>query len=216
MSLGLAIAVALLSSPTAATSGWDEFTNNLATDLGPLIAWFGKQVTKQFLSESLSIWDNVIFAMAPLGIITAAVSAIRVSGKSSLRAFIGRAQESPGSAELELLSCTSETTSELWNEGGIARVFGNPKILELVYHHHRPYAFKPEDGGLPNAGIFTFKEAVGRARLWEKEGSSIDDGSLEDNGLRKPNLSLNIRIKRPANGILVGTTVFGEFYVSLP
>ncbi len=70
--------------------------------------------------------------MAPLGLLTAVVSAIRVCGNPSLRAFIGRAQEGPGNAEIELLSCTSETTAELWNEGGIARVFGKPQILEVV------------------------------------------------------------------------------------
>ncbi|PGH05992.1 hypothetical protein GX51_02583 [Blastomyces parvus] len=204
MLLGLAIAVAFLSPLAAATSGWDEFTNNLATDLGPLITLFGEQVTKQFLSESLSIWDNVIFAMAPLGIITAVVSAIRVSDKSSLRAFIGRAQESRGSAEIELLSCTSETTSELWNEGGIARVFGKPIILELVYHRNRP------DGSMPleKTGIFTFKEATGIHKLWEREGPGIDESPLEDDRLRTPNLSLNIGIKRPRNDILIGIAIF--------
>ncbi|KAF3931369.1 Ankyrin-2 [Dactylellina cionopaga] len=111
---------------------WDGFTNNFATDLAPLITLFGEQVTKQFLSESLSIWDNIIFAMAPLGLLTAVVSAIRVCGTPSMRAFIGRAQESPGTAEVELLSCTSETTAELFNEGGIARVFGEPRILEVM------------------------------------------------------------------------------------
>ncbi|TGJ71906.1 hypothetical protein EYR41_003832 [Orbilia oligospora] len=46
----------------------DDFADNFATDLAPLIALFGEQVTRQFLSESLSIWDNIIFAMAPLGL----------------------------------------------------------------------------------------------------------------------------------------------------
>ncbi|KLJ06561.1 hypothetical protein EMPG_10038 [Blastomyces silverae] len=213
MLLSLASAVAFLSPVATAasggTSGWDEFTNNLATDLGPLIWLFGEQVTKQFLSESLSIWDNVIFAMAPLGIITAVVSAIRVSDKSSLRAFIGRAQESRGSAELELLSCTSETTSELWNEGGIARVFGKPKILELVYHRSRLDGSMSPGNWLRNAGIFTFKEATEIYKLWERERSDIDASSLDDNRLRSPNLSLNIGIKRPANEILIGIAGFG-------
>ncbi|KAK2036497.1 hypothetical protein LZ31DRAFT_483610, partial [Colletotrichum somersetense] len=66
-----------------------DFSNNLATDLSPLLALFGEQATKQFLSESLSVWDNFIFAMAPLGIVTAVASAIRVFGGPSLRASIG-------------------------------------------------------------------------------------------------------------------------------
>lgn len=75
--------------------------------------------------------------MGPLGIITAIVSAIRVAGSPSLKAFIGRAQEPPGIAELELLSCTSTSTAELWSDGGIARIFGKPKILEVVRRVNR-------------------------------------------------------------------------------
>ena len=112
--------------------GWDDFTNNLATDLAPLVALFGEQATKQFLSESTSRLDNVIFAVAPLGILTAVVSVIRVLGSASLRAFVGRAQEGKGQAEAELCSSTSYDVCELWNNGGIARVFGRPQILECV------------------------------------------------------------------------------------
>lgn len=67
-----------------------DFSNNLATDIGPLFALFGESMTKQYLSESTSFLDYFIFAMAPIGILTAIVSAIRVCGHSSLRAFIGR------------------------------------------------------------------------------------------------------------------------------
>lgn len=50
--------------------------------------------------------------------LTAVVSVIRVCGGSSLRAFIGRAQEGPAEAESELLPRVSESTAELFNEGG--------------------------------------------------------------------------------------------------
>jgi hypothetical protein len=113
---------------------------------------FGEQVAKQFLSESLSGWDNFIFAMAPLGIITAVVSVIRVRGSSSLKAFIRRAQENPGDAEAELLSSTSDTTAELWNNGGIARVFGKPTILEFVRHSDEKYYHIKK----PKAELYSF------------------------------------------------------------
>ena len=123
----------LISLPCGTLAdGWEDFSNNLVSDLAPLITLFGEQVTKQFLSESLDWLDNLIFALAPLGILTAVISAIRVSGNPTLRAFIGRAQEGPGNVEIELLSSTSETVAELWNEGAIARVFGRPKLLEVV------------------------------------------------------------------------------------
>ncbi|CAI4217695.1 unnamed protein product [Parascedosporium putredinis] len=72
---------------TAAQSGnaqWSDFADNFASDLAPIIALFGEQVTKQFLSESTSFLDNIIFGVAPLGILTAVVSVIRVYGSASL------------------------------------------------------------------------------------------------------------------------------------
>ncbi|OCK94839.1 uncharacterized protein K441DRAFT_430883, partial [Cenococcum geophilum 1.58] len=71
----------------------DDFSNNLAADLALILALFGEQMTKQYLSESITMVDYFIFAMRPIGILTAIISAIRVCGSPSLRAFIGRAQE---------------------------------------------------------------------------------------------------------------------------
>jgi ankyrin repeat domain-containing protein 50 len=119
-------------------SWWDDFSNNLATDLAPLVALFGEQPTKQYLSECIAIWDVIIFATAPLGIITAVVSAIRVRGTPSLRAFVGRAQEGTSAAEAELCSSTSRDVCELYTDGGIARVFGRPKLLEFVHDPQAP------------------------------------------------------------------------------
>ncbi|KAJ9359990.1 hypothetical protein DTO027B9_1542 [Paecilomyces variotii] len=173
--------------PGVFADDWDDFTNNLATDLAPLISLFGEQVTKQFLSESLNVLDNYIFALAPLGILTAVVSVIRVCGNSSLRAFIGRAHEGPGEAEHELLSCVSETTAELFNDGGISRVFGRPKILEVVAW---------EDDLSTNHGktqLATLRGAVKKG-IWN--GHLADAGSEDPFEFDIPNLSLNMGIKR--------------------
>ncbi|PNP75165.1 hypothetical protein FNYG_11491 [Fusarium nygamai] len=120
---------------------WDDFSNNLATDLAPLVALFGEQPTKQYLSECLTIEDVIIFAAAPMGVITALVSAIRVCGTPSLRAFVGRAQEGAGVAEAELCSSTSRDVCELYSNGGIARVFGRPKVLEVVHDPQALYYY---------------------------------------------------------------------------
>ena len=53
-----------------------DFSNDLATDIGPLLVLFGESMTKQYLSESTTFLDYFIFAMAPIGILTAIVSAI--------------------------------------------------------------------------------------------------------------------------------------------
>ncbi|KAF3246116.1 hypothetical protein TWF192_006966 [Orbilia oligospora] len=111
----------------------DEFSNNLFSDLAPLLALFGEQVAKQYLSQSLSWLDCIIFAMAPLGIITAIVSAIRVAGPIWLRAVIGRARESKGDAELELMSSTSIDVCELWNGRSVVRAIGESDITEVFW-----------------------------------------------------------------------------------
>ncbi|KAF5005980.1 hypothetical protein FDECE_7606 [Fusarium decemcellulare] len=184
----------LLFIPLVRADGWDDFSNNLATDLAPLLALFGEQITKQYLSESITLLDNFIFAMAPMGILTAVVSAIRVCGSPSLRAFIGRAQEGRGIAEAELCSSTSRDVCELYNNGGIARVFGRPKILEIVYDPHDP--------DLRNkAGIYTFQEYLD-SQNGKNEWNELSKGKqdLEENDAKKetfaPNLSLNVGIKR--------------------
>lgn len=120
--------------------------------------------------------------------LTAVVSVIRVCGGSSLRAFIGRAQEGPAEAESELLPCVSESTAELFNEGGISRVFGRPKIVEVVMW---------EEENLPHGEksieIGTLRDAL-RKGAWSAQGSGHLDEDLPE--LDIPNLSLNKGIKR--------------------
>jgi ankyrin repeat protein len=111
----------------------DDFTNNLASDIGPLLALFGENMTIQYLSESTSFLDYFIFALGPIGIITAIVSTIRLCGNASLRAFIGRSQEGEGAIEAQLCTSTSRDVCELFTKGGVQRVLGRPSILELVY-----------------------------------------------------------------------------------
>lgn len=74
----------------------EEFSNAFISDLAPLISLFGEQVTKQFMSQSMCWHDHIIFSVAPLGIITVIVGAIRVGGPNFLRAIVGRARESRG------------------------------------------------------------------------------------------------------------------------
>ncbi|KAG5749686.1 hypothetical protein H9Q70_007631 [Fusarium xylarioides] len=190
----------LIISPVQA-DGWDDFSNNLATDLAPILSLFGEQITKQYLSESIQPIDYFIFALAPIGILTAVVSAIRVCGSPSLRAFIGRAQEGGGAAEAELCSSTSRDVCELYNNGGIARVFGRPKILEIV---HDP-TNQDFDGG--TAGIYTFQSYILQER-GKEEWKTGDDKEKQQSAL-SPNLSLNIGIKRKSRTIFRAVALMG-------
>ncbi|RYP83495.1 hypothetical protein DL770_005385 [Monosporascus sp. CRB-9-2] len=130
-SLLVVFAIGIILERGSASSVTD-FSNDLATDLGPLLQLFGGPITTQYLSEATTFLDYFIFAMAPLGILTAIVSVIRVCGDSSLRAFIGRAQEGDGEVEAELCTSTSRDVCELFNKGGVTRVLGRPKILEVI------------------------------------------------------------------------------------
>lgn len=201
------------------TSGWGDFANNLATDLAPLITLFSEQVTKQYLSESVGLLDTFIFALCPLGVLTAIVSAIRIAGSPALRAFVGRAQEGPGTAELELLSCTSETTAEMWNDGSISRVFGRPKILEIIVNEN------VEEYQLPIIEFLYEGMEVSRAtrspHVWSKSlgveevhNNSSDTEQL-DHIFRSSNanLSLNKGIKRLADHWFFAAAMLGFMLV---
>ncbi|KAK4221252.1 hypothetical protein QBC38DRAFT_429394 [Podospora fimiseda] len=164
-----------------------DSSNNLATDIAPLLVLFGDSMTKQYLSESTSFLDYFIFAMAPSGILTAIISAIRVCGHSSLRAFIGRSQEGEGSIEAELCTSTTPDVCELFNRGGITRVLGKPDISRSHY--------------LANGGYKTNS-------WWQKhDGHSLFRNTKPRDGDRvsfapNPNLSLNAGIVRPPDWVL--------------
>ncbi|KAJ6178734.1 hypothetical protein N7519_009195 [Penicillium mononematosum] len=213
----------LVALPVVRAGGWDDFSNNLATDLAPFLSLFGEQITKQYLSESVRPIDYFIFAMAPMGILTGVVSTIRVCGTPSLRAFIGRAQEGAGNAEAELCTSTSRDVCELYNSGGIARVFGRPKILEVVHDPDHDFS----DANDHTAGIYTFQEFIKREKgkeLWKKEepgngmalwpwkGRKKDTESAESNTpftTYAPNLSLNIGIKKQPKQVFVAIAIVG-------
>lgn len=86
----------------------------------------------QFMSQSMGWADNIILAMAPLGITTIIVSAIRVGGPSWLKALVGRARENLAVAEAELMSSTSNEVCELWNGNDVVRCMGSAPICEFI------------------------------------------------------------------------------------
>jgi hypothetical protein len=184
-----------------------DFSNNLATE-GPPLVLFGDSMTKQYLSESTSFLDYFIFAMAPIGILTAIISTIRVCGHSSLRAFIGRSQEGDGTVEAELCTSTSRDVCELFNRGGITRVLGKPEILELIY--------LPQNRSLDLLQEYLSKsEAEGLDVWWQREGGSLFAKATKGPRWKgplfapNPNLSLNVGIVKPPDWVLYATATAG-------
>ncbi|KAF0644307.1 hypothetical protein FPSE5266_03430 [Fusarium pseudograminearum] len=196
----------------AAADDLSDFSNDLATDVGPLLVLFGESMTRQYLSESTSFLDYLIFAMAPIGILTAITSVIRVCGHSTLRAFIGRSQEGDGVVEAELCTSTSRDVCELFNKGGITRVLGRPQILELIH--------------IKNPGredeLHLFRHLLERTKCsmteeWIKDERYIPViGYVSDHSSSKhtqfapmPNLSLNVGIKRRPRWVFVAIALLG-------
>ncbi|KAF2681481.1 hypothetical protein K458DRAFT_282784, partial [Lentithecium fluviatile CBS 122367] len=184
-----------------------DFTNDLASDIGPLLALFGENMTIQYLSESTSFLDYFIFAMAPIGIITAIVSTIRLCGHASFRAFIGRSQEGEGAIEAELCTSTSRDVCELFTKGGVQRVLGRPSILELVYVEcDSEEKTQNSDHAKEEAGLYLsrnyFEDRVASENPhWKKvRGASLK--SLNGKANRgaafapNPNLSLNVGVRK--------------------
>ncbi|KAJ4232387.1 hypothetical protein NW757_013817 [Fusarium falciforme] len=156
---------------TAAAADDAEFAFNLLTDVAPILALFGDAFAKQFMSESLTWVDHLIFAMVPLGIITAITAAIRVQGMQVAKAFVGRARENRALAEIELMSSTSGEVCELFNGNSIVRAMGKPKIeqflifpneydaLEEKYKQSDDAGEEPED---KSCGIHSLRTATSR------------------------------------------------------
>ncbi|EQL03178.1 pfs, ankyrin repeats & 6-phosphofructo-2-kinase [Ophiocordyceps sinensis CO18] len=212
-----ALALAPAFRPAAAAGDdLSDFSNNLAQDLGPLLALFGEPVTRQYLSESTTFLDYFIFAMCPLGIITAVTAVVRVCGHSSLRAFIGRSQEGNGVVEAELCTSTSRDVCELFNNGGITRVLGQPNVLELVciFPGTSPINATDEEG----PKLFLFQDYIGRTdeglSEWKKLRRSLitsSDSGRDSSNLfaPKPNLSLNVGIKRQPSWVFILVALTG-------
>ena len=59
-------------------------------DLAPLLSLFGEEATKQFLATSFWSTDAVLLSIAPIGVPTIIVSAIRVGGHRLMKSFVGR------------------------------------------------------------------------------------------------------------------------------
>lgn len=127
-----------------------------------LLALFGERVTMQFMSESMGWADSIMLAMAPLGVITILVSAIRVGGYRWLRALIGRSTENTVTAELEVLSCTSNESCELHNGQTVVRCLGKADICEFICI----YPPKPARE-ITAACVMDIKEALSYGNLLE-------------------------------------------------
>ncbi|KAI5787304.1 hypothetical protein EDC01DRAFT_617690 [Geopyxis carbonaria] len=176
MKSSIVLVIVSASQGMAADAGGD-FSNNLFSDLAPLLALFGEQFAKQFMSQSMGWLDHVIFAMAPLGILTAIVAAIRVGGPPWLKAVIGRARENRATIEMELMSSTSHEVCELWNGQGVVRSMGRPRIGQIIYLE----ALKDDDETFGLYNIDNVEEHLEREPPLFQNESNTSSSSGESN-----------------------------------
>ncbi|KAI1490258.1 hypothetical protein F5X96DRAFT_637228, partial [Biscogniauxia mediterranea] len=98
--------------------------------------------------------------MAPLGIITTIVSAIRVGGPTWLKAVIGRARENLSAAEIELMSSTSKEACELWNGRNVIRCQGSARIWQFICLVQDPVHTEPQADDFDEIEYKTLKQAL--------------------------------------------------------
>ncbi|KAJ3495286.1 hypothetical protein NLG97_g3499 [Lecanicillium saksenae] len=202
----LIIALGIFVTVGSCGGALDDFSNNLATDLGPLLVLFGEPMTKQYLSECTSFIDYFIFAMAPIGVLTAMASVIRVCGHPSIRAFIGRSQEGQATVEAELCTSTSRDVCELFNRDGITRVLGRPSILELVHFTRGGEQSQVDDKTADTHLLRQYLQDLGGSvgSEWDKiSGKSTDFAKYP------PNLSLNVGIVRRPDWVFRAVALLG-------
>ncbi|SPN96794.1 uncharacterized protein DNG_00314 [Cephalotrichum gorgonifer] len=156
----------------------------------------------QFMSQSMGWADNIVLAMAPLGIITTVVSAIRVGGPSWLKALVGRARENLAVAEADLMSSTSNEVCELWNGRQVVRCMGSAPVVEFICLLP-PGGLEKGSKTQPDIEIIDFKTAMRRGDLTEIGCPSKDQeqepripkvaiiGKKMDSVSAAPNISLN-------------------------
>jgi hypothetical protein len=109
--------------------------------------------------------DNIILAMAPLGIITAIVGAIRVGGPPSLKAVIGRARENLAVAETELMSSTSKEVCEVWNGREVVRCMGLAPVVEFICLLHYTDGIQSDNQAPPTIEVLELDEAINKGYI---------------------------------------------------
>jgi hypothetical protein len=139
-----AVIIVCFNASLVTALGWGDITSDIISDFGPLLALFGEAPSKQFLSQSMDLADEIMIAMVPIGVLAIVSSAIRIARSSALRNMIGRAEESAEVAEKELLCSTSKNVCEIRSGrkfGKVVREEGKKDIIGLVYDDNKAYDF---------------------------------------------------------------------------
>ncbi|RSL66374.1 hypothetical protein CEP53_003414 [Fusarium sp. AF-6] len=152
----------------ASASDFADWVNDFHSDLAPLVTLLGEKVTMQFIGQAMGPLDCIALALAPLGIITIMVSAIRVGGPTILKAIVGRAKENVAAGELELMSSTSREVCELFNGQNIVRCLGSGSVWQYIC------LFRKGTGN-GQVRFMTLQQATEEGLLTERHGKTAKE-----------------------------------------
>ncbi|KAM0415306.1 hypothetical protein ACHAPD_006501 [Fusarium lateritium] len=132
------------------------------------------------MSQSTGWADCIALAMAPMGVITIIVSAIRVTGPRWLKAVVGRARENVAAAELEVMSSTSSEACELWNgkTRAVVRCPGATDNCEFICIYPTSMLDKRHKGNtLKRVQIMDIKNAKNRDKIGDSNHQETRTGT---------------------------------------
>lgn len=110
--------------------------------------------------------------MVPLGVLTAIVGAIRVSGADWLKRLVGRARENIADAEIEMMSSVSQEVCEVCNGTSIVRSKGCPQVKQIIHLPAQKGIISPESFITMNPETWS-----DRYKLKDGDSSAKDTGS---------------------------------------
>ncbi|RAL09283.1 uncharacterized protein BO97DRAFT_427553 [Aspergillus homomorphus CBS 101889] len=149
----------------------DPMTRDFISGVTILLALFGKDATNVFLSQSVSVLDWVLFAIAPMGVPFAVLAVIRTSQMHFLKSLAGLAEDKPAHVERDLMSSTSSEVSEIWDGKKVVRVIAPSRVSELF--------FTGFDASQLSYGFFTAHDAKFGARILERKHQWSTDWDWE-------------------------------------
>lgn len=121
---------------TAMTSSSDLWATVVA-NIAPLMALVGERHAKEYLRSMTSTNQVFDLSVAPIGILSILISAIRLSGPSYLRRLIGRESEKRSEAMVEVTPVSLSEATPVYVDGRIEIEPSNIKDAAFVCCHHR-------------------------------------------------------------------------------
>jgi hypothetical protein len=128
-----------------------ELWASVVANIAPLMALVGERHAKEYLRSIARKQQIFNLCVAPIGILSILVSAVRLSGASYLRRLIGRESEKRSEAMVEVTPVSLSEATPVYVDGRIEVEPSSVKDAAFVCCHHRPSDAR---GTLKESAIF--------------------------------------------------------------